>query len=67
MPAKKPKAGSETHFASYLNSRSLPWEYEKDVGGKNPDFFVDYEPQTFVAEVYDPTIRSGTAESKCHS
>ncbi len=57
MSEKKPKDGSESHFASYLNPQSLPWEYEKEVGGKNPDFFVECEPQAFVAEVYDPTIR----------
>jgi hypothetical protein len=54
---KKPKDGSESHFASYLNKRGLRWEYEPKIGGKRPDFLVKYEPQKIVAEVYDPTLR----------
>jgi hypothetical protein len=48
---------SEQRFASYLDSRSLDWEYEVPSGTRRPDFTVRWREGTFVCEVHEPNFR----------
>jgi len=52
-----PNSDGERLFAAYLRQRRLPWEYEREVNGRNPDFSVDHPAGFFVAEVYEPQLR----------
>lgn len=51
------KSEGEHLITAYLRQRRLAWEYEREVGGRRPDFFVTHPARTFVAEVYEPEIR----------
>jgi hypothetical protein len=51
------KSDGERLLASYLRRRSLPWEYEREVNGRHPDFFVHHPRGAFVAEVHEPEIK----------
>jgi hypothetical protein len=52
-----PNSDGERLFAAYLRQRRIPWEYEREVNGRNPDFSVDHPAGAFVAEVYEPELR----------
>jgi len=45
---------SERYFSIYLNRRRLPYEYERPVGSKRPDFFVEHPAAgPIVVEVHE--------------
>jgi len=46
-------------MASYLSQRGWPWEYERPVGGRKLDFYVDHPDTPFAIEVYEPVMNLG--------
>lgn len=48
------RTDSERYFGIYLNRRRLPFEYERPVGSRRPDFFVEHPTAgAVVAEVHE--------------
>jgi len=46
-------------MARYLDQRGWSWEYERQVGDRNPDFYVHHPHGDFAAEVYEPFLKLG--------
>ena len=57
FPQVAPRSPGERLFAAYLRQRRLPWEHEREINGRNPDFSVDHPVHGTIAfEVYEPGI-----------
>lgn len=52
-----PSSPGERLFSAYLRQRRLSANYERDVGGRNPDFLVSHPNCTVACDVFEPELR----------
>jgi hypothetical protein len=60
--ASGPASDGERLTAVYLRRRGWPYEYEPDIGGKNPDFLATTQVGPVVLEVFEPRLELAKGE-----
>lgn len=56
-PSHSPASDGERLVSAYLRWRSLAYEFEPEIGGRNLDFLVDSPWGPIVLEVYEPQLK----------
>jgi hypothetical protein len=57
MAASSPRSDGERLTAAWLRQQGWRWEYEPDIGGRQPDFMAASPDGPVVFEVFEPELQ----------